>query len=108
MTIADKTVLVTGASRRGGVCGGPAARDPGRRHGDGRGRCVRVHAAQAALPPALPRDRGPGLGFGLCCAGSSAGLMAMLVALGVMSIGRMAVIAALVTARCGSRKESAQ
>ncbi len=36
-----------------------------------------------------------GLGFGLCCAGSSAGLMGMLVALGVMSIPWMAVIAVI-------------
>jgi predicted metal-binding membrane protein len=42
---------------------------------------------------------GPGFGFGLCCVGSSAGLMAMLVVLGVMSIGWMAVIAAIVTAQ---------
>ena len=37
-----------------------------------------------------------GLEFGLCCAGSSIGLMAMLVALGVMSVTWMAVIAVLV------------
>jgi predicted metal-binding membrane protein len=42
---------------------------------------------------------GPGLGFGLCCVGSSAGLMAMLVVLGVMSITWMAVVAVLVTAQ---------
>jgi predicted metal-binding membrane protein len=42
---------------------------------------------------------GSGFGFGLCCVGSSAGLMAMLVALGVMSAGWMAVIAVLVTAQ---------
>jgi len=42
---------------------------------------------------------GPGFGFGLCCVGSSAGLMAMLAAVGVMSAGWMAVIAALVTAQ---------
>jgi hypothetical protein len=35
-----------------------------------------------------------GLGFGLCCAGSSIGLMAMLVVLGVMSITWMSVITA--------------
>jgi predicted metal-binding membrane protein len=40
---------------------------------------------------------GSGFGFGLCCVGSSAGLMAMLVVLGVMSVGWMAVIAVLVT-----------
>jgi predicted metal-binding membrane protein len=42
---------------------------------------------------------GPGFGFGLCCVGSSAGLMAMLVAVGVMSVGWMAVITVLVTAQ---------
>ena len=40
-----------------------------------------------------------GLRFGLCCAGSSLGLMLMLVALGVMSITWMAVIAVLVLAQ---------
>ena len=42
---------------------------------------------------------GSGLGFGLCCAGSSAGLMAVLVALGVMSLTWMAVIAIVVFAQ---------
>jgi len=37
-----------------------------------------------------------GFGFGLCCAGSSIGLMAMLVALGVMSVTWMLVVAILV------------
>jgi predicted metal-binding membrane protein len=37
-----------------------------------------------------------GFGFGLCCAGSSIGLMAMLVALGAMSVTWMVVIAVLV------------
>ncbi|HEX6523318.1 MAG TPA: DUF2182 domain-containing protein [Streptosporangiaceae bacterium] len=37
-----------------------------------------------------------GFGFGLCCAGSSIGLMAMLVALGVMSVAWMSAIAVLV------------
>ena len=40
-----------------------------------------------------------GFGFGLCCAGSSIGLMAMLVALGIMSITWMSVIAVLVLAQ---------
>ena len=40
-----------------------------------------------------------GFGFGLCCTGSSIGLMAMLVALGVMSIPWMAVITAVVCAQ---------
>ena len=37
-----------------------------------------------------------GFAFGLCCAGSSVGLMLMLVALGVMSVTWMSVIAVLV------------
>ena len=37
-----------------------------------------------------------GFGFGLCCAGSSIGLMAMLVALGVMSVTWMLVVAIVV------------
>lgn len=36
-----------------------------------------------------------GLGFGLCCVGSSAGLMLMLLALGVMNISWMVVIAVI-------------
>jgi len=44
-------------------------------------------------------DAGSGLGFGLCCAGSSIGLMAMLVALGVMSLLWMVVIAVLTCAQ---------
>ncbi len=40
-----------------------------------------------------------GLEFGLCCAGSSIGLMLMLVALGVMSITWMAVITVLMLAQ---------
>ena len=38
---------------------------------------------------------GSGLGYGLCCLGSSAGLMVILVALGVMSVAWMAVITVL-------------
>jgi predicted metal-binding membrane protein len=40
-----------------------------------------------------------GLGFGLCCAGSSAGLMTVLVALGVMSIPWMVVITIIILAQ---------
>ena len=40
-------------------------------------------------------DARSGLGFGLCCAGSSIGLMAMLVALDVMSLFWMSVVAVL-------------
>jgi predicted metal-binding membrane protein len=42
---------------------------------------------------------GAGFGFGLCCLGSSIGLMAMLVALGVMSIAWMAVITVVASAQ---------
>ena len=42
---------------------------------------------------------GSGFGFGLCCAGSSIGLMLMWLALGVMSIFWMSVIAAVVLAQ---------
>jgi predicted metal-binding membrane protein len=42
---------------------------------------------------------GSGFGFGLCCIGSSIGLMLMLVALGVMSVIWMSVIAVLVLAQ---------
>jgi predicted metal-binding membrane protein len=46
------------------------------------------------------RDSGGSrLGYGLCCAGSSAGLMAMLAAVGVMSIFWMAVIAVIACAQ---------
>ena len=44
-------------------------------------------------------DAGSGLGFGLCCVGSSIGLMAMLVALDVMSLFWMSVIAVLACAQ---------
>jgi predicted metal-binding membrane protein len=40
-----------------------------------------------------------GLGFGMCCIGSSVGLMAMLVALDVMSLFWMAVVAVLACAQ---------
>ena len=42
---------------------------------------------------------GSGLEFGLCCVGSSIGLMLMLVAVGIMSIAWMAVIAVLAVAQ---------
>jgi predicted metal-binding membrane protein len=46
------------------------------------------------------RERvGSGFDFGLCCVGSSIGLMLVLVALGVMSVGWMSVIAVLVLAQ---------
>jgi predicted metal-binding membrane protein len=42
---------------------------------------------------------GSGLQFGLCCVGSSIGLMLVLVVLGIMSVAWMAVIAVLVLAQ---------
>jgi predicted metal-binding membrane protein len=44
-------------------------------------------------------DARPGLGFGLCCVGSTAGLMAMLVALDVMSLFWMSIVAVLACAQ---------
>jgi predicted metal-binding membrane protein len=44
-------------------------------------------------------DAGSGLGFGLCCVGSSIGLMAMLVALDVMSLFWMSAVAVLACAQ---------
>jgi predicted metal-binding membrane protein len=44
-------------------------------------------------------DSGSGLRYGLCCVGSSVGLMAMLVALDVMSLFWMSVIAVLACAQ---------
>ena len=41
------------------------------------------------------QSTGSGLGYGLCCLGSSAGLMVILVALSVMSVAWMAVITVL-------------
>jgi len=48
---------------------------------------------------ACREDAGSGLGYGLRCAGSTTGLMAMLVALGVMSLFWMAVITVLTCAQ---------
>jgi predicted metal-binding membrane protein len=46
------------------------------------------------------RERtGSGFGFGLCCVGSSIGLMGMLVAVGVMSLPWMCVIAGIAAAQ---------
>ena len=44
-------------------------------------------------------EAGSGLGFGLCCVGSSIGLMAMLVALDMMSLLWMAVVAVVACAQ---------
>jgi predicted metal-binding membrane protein len=77
-----------------------------RPHGTSAAGAVVIAAAVYEVTPLKRRFRrrcreatGSGLKFGLCCAGSSAGLMAMLVAVGVMSITWMAVIAVLVLAQ---------
>ena len=75
-----------GTRGRRGVRARPAARVAGRRRGGDRGGRLRAHAGQAALPPRCREEAGSGLGFGLCCVGSTIGLMAMLVALDVMSL----------------------
>ena len=99
--------------------GRPGSRDGGRAGGDARARrgLYRPHGSLAVgavvyaagacelTPPerrfrrACREGAGSGLAFGVCCVGSSIGLMAMLVVLGVMSITWMAVIAVLVTAQ---------
>jgi len=77
-----------------------------RPHGTAAAGVVTIAAGAYELTPLKRRFRrrcretaGSGWGFGLCCLGSSAGLMAMLVVLGLMSIGWMAVIAVVVTAQ---------
>src|SRR5262250_792256 len=76
-----------------------------RPHGTAVAGAVAIAAGACELTPLKRHFRrrcqqmaGPGFGFGACCVGSSAALMAMLVALGVMSVTWMAVIAVLVTA----------
>ncbi len=77
-----------------------------RPHGTVAAGAVVIAAAVYELTPVKRHSRrrchetaGSGFTFGLCCAGSSAGLMAMLVALGVMSITWMAVVAVIVAAQ---------
>lgn len=77
-----------------------------RPHGPAAAGAVVVAAGVYELTPLKKHFRqrcrestGSGMRFGLCCAGSSIGLMAMLVALGVMSIAWMAAVAVLVTAQ---------
>ncbi len=77
-----------------------------RPHGTVAAGLVVIAAGLYELTPAKRRYRArcrestqSGLGFGLCCVGSSIGLMLVLVAVGVMSIAWMAVIAAVVVAQ---------
>jgi predicted metal-binding membrane protein len=61
--------------------------------------CYELTPAKRNCRRRCREDAGSGLGFGLCCVGSSIGLMAMLVALGVMSLLWMAVVAVLSSAQ---------
>jgi predicted metal-binding membrane protein len=77
-----------------------------RPHGSLAAGAVVIAAGAYELTPAKRRFRrachegaGSGWGFGVCCVGSSIGLMAMLVALGVMSVTWMVVIAVLAVAQ---------
>jgi len=74
-----------------------------RPHGSAAAGAIAIAAGVYELTPLKRRCRercrestGPGWVFGLWCVGSSVGLMAMLVALGLMSITWMIVIAVLV------------
>ena len=77
-----------------------------RPHGSVAAGAVVIAAGVYELTPAKRSFRrrcrendGSGLNFGLCCVGSSIGLMAVLVALDVMSLFWMSVVAVLVTAQ---------
>jgi predicted metal-binding membrane protein len=77
-----------------------------RPHGTSAAGAVVIAAAVYEVTPVKRHFRrrcrevtGSGFKFGLCCAGSSLGLMAMLVALGVMSITWMALIGVVVLAQ---------
>jgi predicted metal-binding membrane protein len=73
-----------------------------RPHGTIAAGVVAIAAGVYELTPVKQRFRrgcrenmGSGLGFGVCCVGSSIGLMLIMVALGIMSITWMAVIAVI-------------
>jgi predicted metal-binding membrane protein len=77
-----------------------------RPHGTAAAGAVAIAAGVYELTPLKQRFRrlcreseGSGLEFGLCCVGSSIGLMLLFVALGVMSVAWMAVIAVVVLAQ---------
>jgi predicted metal-binding membrane protein len=57
--------------------------------------CYELTPAKRHCRRRCREDASGGLGFGLCCIGSSIGLMAMLVALDVMSLFWMAIVAVL-------------
>jgi predicted metal-binding membrane protein len=98
--------LFTGAYLAVWALAGVAVYATYRPHGTLAAGVVVIAAAVYEVTPVKRRLRqrchettGSGFGFGLCCAGSTAGLMAVLVALGVMSIPWMAVITVLACAQ---------
>jgi predicted metal-binding membrane protein len=99
-------VLFTGAYLAIWAIAGLAAYGLDRPHGALAAGVVVIAAGAYELTPVKRHFRqrcreqaGNGLGFGLCCVGSTVGLMAMLVALGVMSLLWMAVIAVVACAQ---------
>jgi predicted metal-binding membrane protein len=98
--------LFTGAYLAVWALAGVAVYATYRPHGTLAAGVVVIAAAVYEVTPVKRRLRqrcreatGSGFGFGLCCAGSTAGLMAVLVALGVMSLPWMAVITVLACAQ---------
>jgi predicted metal-binding membrane protein len=88
------------------VLAGVAAYALDRPHGALAAGVVVIAAGGYELTPVKRRFRqrchaesGSGLGYGLCCLGSSIGLMAMLVALDVMSLPWMAVVTVVASAQ---------
>jgi predicted metal-binding membrane protein len=61
--------------------------------------CYELTAVKRDFRRRCREEAGSGLGYGLCCLGSSFGLMAVLVALGVMSLVWMAAVAVIVCAQ---------
>jgi predicted metal-binding membrane protein len=61
--------------------------------------CYELTPAKRLCRRRCREDTGSGLGFGLCCVGSTIGLMAMLVALDVMSLFWMSVVGVLACAQ---------
>jgi predicted metal-binding membrane protein len=99
-------VLFTGAYLAIWAVAGLVAYGLDRPHGPAVAGAVVIAAGAYELTPVkrhfrrrCREDSSTGLGFGMCCVGSSVGLMAMLVALGVMSLLWMAVIAVLACAQ---------
>lgn len=103
---AQAVVRFTGAYLAIWALAGVAAYAADRPHGPLAAGLVVIAAGAYELTPVKRHFRrrcreeaGSGLGLGLCCIGSSIGLMAVLVALDVMSLAWMAIIAVLTCAQ---------